>query len=117
MRRLKRSTAFLQCPRDCLREWRASPTRRDLARIKSRGNSVVAATPGDVGNNPSATPAATVPVSAGVRFYLIKLENVLLVRGNLAQAGAARRNVNIVRATHGTALLSCDGTQAKDSED
>src|SRR5215211_598891 len=43
MRRLKRSTAFLQSSRDCLRGDRASPTRLDLARIKSHGGSVVPA--------------------------------------------------------------------------
>lgn len=45
------------------------------------------------------------------------MQNVLSVRGNLAQAGTARRNVRIVRVTSGPALLSCDGTQAEDGED
>ena len=41
MRRLKRSTALLQSSRNCLRGNRSWPTRRDLARIKSRAGSVV----------------------------------------------------------------------------
>src|SRR5437763_6303677 len=64
MRRLKRSAAFLQCSRDCLRGWRASPTRRSLARIKSFGGSVVAAGPAARERNADVTPAATVPVPA-----------------------------------------------------
>jgi len=52
-----------------------------------------------------------------VRFCLIKLQNVPSVRSNLAQPLVAGRNVYIVRATPGRALLSCDRTQAQDRED
>ena len=55
--------------------------------------------------------------SGSVRACLVKTQNVLSVRGNLAQAGTARRNVRIVRVTCGPALLSCNGTQAEDGED
>ena len=55
--------------------------------------------------------------SGSVRACLVKTQNVLSLRSSLAQAGTARRNVRIVRVTSGPALLSCDGTQAKDGED
>src|SRR5438309_3640673 len=61
MRRLKRSAAFLQCSRDCLRGWRESPTRRYLARIKWFGGSAVAAGSAARERNAGVTPAATVP--------------------------------------------------------
>ena len=52
-----------------------------------------------------------------MRACLVKTQNVLPVRSNLAQAGTARRNVRIVPVTSGPSLLSCDGTQAEDGED
>src|SRR5260370_10392646 len=82
MRRLKRSTALLQSSRDCLRGDRSSTTRRDFARIKSRGRSVVAAVSAARGR----MQAVRLPLQFQFRrvwFRFVKTENVRLAFGDL----------------------------------
>jgi len=121
MRRLKRSTAFLQSSRDCLRGNRAWPTGFDFARIKSRGRS-----PGATarlfleGLQPPRT-ATTVAVShyggslAEIRSRLIKAKNVWVASADMGQGNVVRRDIRLLPARRRLlALLSCD--QAKGQE-
>jgi hypothetical protein len=99
MRRLKRSTAFLQRSRNCLRGDRASPTRRDFARIKLRER------------------AARCAEDSALYSSLVKSENFRLACGDLVQINVATRDIRVMPTMPRLALLSCDGTQAQECED
>ena len=106
MRRLKRSTAFLQSSRDCFRGNRAWPTRADFARIKSRL---------PVGCLRGRRCAAS---SDGIRSRLVEAEDVGVACGDLAQFNIARRNdIRVMPGAHGPLpLLSCNGAEAHECE-
>jgi hypothetical protein len=115
MRRLKRSTALLQSSRDCLRGDRSSTTRRDFARIKSRGGSVVAAVSAARGR----MQAVRLPLQFQFRrvcFRLVKAENVRLACGDLAWISVVCRDICVMPTARRLALLSCDSTEAQEYE-
>src|SRR5437867_2445406 len=116
MRRLKRSTAFLQRSRNCLRGCRASPTTRDFARIKSRRGSVVSAVAAARGRNARRDACHYSSSSGGVRSRLVKSENVRLACSDLGQINVACRDIYIMPTTARRALLACDGTQGQECE-
>src|ERR1700756_3818419 len=117
MRRLKRSTALLQRSRDRLRGNRSSPTRRDFARIKSCGDSVVPA--GRLLAAGKQTPRLPphfqfCPGSASV---LVQTENVCLACPDVAELNAACRYIRVMPASRRPLpLLSCDSTEAQECE-
>ena len=117
MRRLKRSTAFLQRSRDCLRGNRASPARLDFARIKSGGGSVVPTGGLVCGRNAGATPAATVPIPPGYASRLVNAENVRVACSDLTLVNVACRDICVMpTARRPLPLLSCDRTEAQECE-
>jgi hypothetical protein len=116
MRRLKRSTAFLQSSWDCLRGIRASSTGCAFARIKSRGDPrSLSNFPLSVRNTGDGCCYRTRVSGSGL--LLIKAENVRAGCGDLAQVNIARCYVRVLSLTHrGLPLLPCDRTEAKKCE-
>ena len=69
------------------------------------------------GTNAGATPAAIVPIPAGIRSSLVNAENVRLADSDRTQVDVASRDIRVMAtARKPLPLLSCNRTEAQECE-
>ena len=117
MRRLKRSTAFLQSSRDCLRGIRSSSTGRAFARIKLRCGPRSLSSFRCSRKKYRCDGCCYDTGVAGSGSLLIKAENVRAGCGDPAQVNIACRYVRVLSTMRRSLpLLPCDRTEAEKCE-